>query len=105
MTEETFETRLESALKEHALDSAGNVYTIGMNDVMVYLDEMQKENPELFKKAQSCDPIQLAIEIADMIGSAGIVEHIESAIREALRTQYECLQIPNQTINTEACNG
>ena len=52
MTEETFETRLESALKEHALDSAGNIYTIGMNDVMVYLDEMQKENPELFKKAQ-----------------------------------------------------
>ncbi|MGA7192870.1 MAG: hypothetical protein WBW94_04500 [Anaerolineales bacterium] len=102
MTEETFETRLESALKEHALDAAGNIYTIGLNDVMVYVDEMQKENPELFRKAQNCDPTQLAIEIADMIGSAGIVEHIESAIREAIRTQYECLRITNQTINTEA---
>ena len=105
MTEETFETRLESALKQHALDSADNIYTIGLDDVMAYLNEMQKENPELFEKGKALDPIQLAIEIADMIGSAGIVEHIESAIRDAIRTQYEFMQITNQTINKEACNG
>ena len=89
MTGQSFETQLESALKEHALDSAGNIYTIGLNDVMAYMDELQKESPELFAKAQTCDPVQLAIEIADCIGNEGIVEHIENAIREAIRLQIQ----------------
>ena len=89
MTEETFETRLESSLKEHALDSAGNIYTIGVNDVMAYMHELQTQHPELFAKAQLCDSVQLAIEIADCIGNEGIVEHIENAIREAIRLQIQ----------------
>ena len=89
MTGQIFENQLESALKEHALDSAGNIYTIGLNDVMAYMDELQKVSPELFAKAQTCDPVQLAIEIADCIGNEGIVEHIENAIREAIRLQVQ----------------
>jgi len=89
MTGQSFEIQLESALKEHALDSAGNIYTIGLNDVMAYMDELQKVSPELFAKAQTCDPVQLAIEIADCIGNEGIVEHIENAIREAIRLQVQ----------------
>ena len=89
MTGQSFETKLESALKEHALDSAGNVYTIGVNDVMAYMHELQTQHPELFAKAQLCDSVQLAIEIADCIGNEGIVEHIENAIREAIRLQIQ----------------
>ena len=90
MTGQSFETQLESALKENALDSAGNIYTIGLNDVMAYMDELQKQSPELFATAQTCDPVQLAIEIADCIGNEGIVEHIENAIREAIMLQIQC---------------
>jgi hypothetical protein len=102
MTEETFETKVDSALKEHALDSAGNIYTIGVNDVMAYLNEMQGENPELFKMAKVLDPAQLAIEIADMIGNEGIVEHVENAIREAIRVEFERTQYLHS--NREAGN-
>ena len=89
MTGQSFEIQLETALKQHTLDSAGNIYTIGVKDVMAYMDELQKEGNELFSKAQLCDPVQLAIEIADCIGNEGIVEHIENAIREAIRLQIQ----------------
>jgi len=89
MAEITFEERLKSALKDNALDVEGNVYTIGLDDVLAYFDELKAERPELFQKAQVCDPVQLALEIADMIGNEGIVELIENAIREAIRSVYE----------------
>ena len=89
MAEITFEERLKSALKDHALDVEGNVYTIGLDDVLAYFDELKAERPELFQKAQVCDPVQLALEIADMIGNEGIVEHVENAIREAIRSVHE----------------
>jgi len=96
MTQQRFDTQLESALKEHALDSTGNIYTVGLNDVtlkgrraLAYVNELQNESPELFAKAQTCDPVQVAIEIADCIGNEGIVEHVENAIREATRLQIQ----------------
>jgi len=81
---------LEKALKEHCLNSTGNIYTIGVNDVMAYIEnELPIENPELAAKASELDETSLALEIADCIGSIGIVEFVEGAIRDAIRTQLD----------------
>jgi hypothetical protein len=81
---------LEKALKEHCLDSAGNIYTIGANDVMAYIEgDLALENPELAAKAAALDEASLALEIADCIGNVGIVEFVEGAIRDAIRKELD----------------
>ncbi len=81
---------LEKALNENCLDSTGNIYTIGVSDVMAYIEnELPIENPELAAKISELDENSLALEIADCIGSVGIVEFVEGAIRDAIRTQLD----------------
>ena len=81
---------LENALKQHCLDIAGNIYTIGVEDVMAYIEnELPVADPMLFAQLYTLDETGLALEIADTIGSTGIVELVENAIREAIKTQIE----------------
>ena len=81
---------LEKALNENCLDSTGNIYTIGVCDVIAYIEnELPIENPELAAKASELDETSLAMEISDCIGSVGIVEFVEGAIRDAIRTQLD----------------
>ena len=81
---------LEKALKDNCLDSTGNFYTIVVNDVMAYIEnELPIENPELAANASELDETSLALEIADCIGNVGIVEFVEGAIRDAIRTQLD----------------
>jgi hypothetical protein len=81
---------LEEALKKHCLDSAGNIYTIGANDVMAYIEgDLALENPELAARVSELDETSLALEIADCIGNIGIVEFVEGAIRDAIRKELD----------------
>jgi hypothetical protein len=81
---------LEKALKGNCLDSAGNIYTIGVNDVMAYIENnLALEDPELAAKISELDETSLALEIADAIGNVGIVEKVEDAIREAIKMQIK----------------
>ena len=81
---------LEKALNENCLDSAGNIYTIGVDDIMAYIEgDLALEDPKLAAQVAALDEMSLAIEIADAIGSLGIVEFVENAIRESIKTQIE----------------
>ena len=81
---------LEKALKDNCLDSTGNIYTIGVNDVMAYIEnELPMEKPELAARVSELDETSLALEIADCIGNIGIVELVEGAIRDAIRIQLD----------------
>ena len=79
--------RIKDALAQHCLDSLGNIYTITMDDIVDYIE---KELPPTTKaQLAALDEASLAIEIADAIGSAGIMELIESAICETIKTQIQ----------------
>ena len=79
--------RIKDALAQHCLDSLGNIYTITMDDVMSYIE---KELPSAVKaQLAAIDEASLAIEIADAIGNAGIMELIEAAICETIKTQIQ----------------
>jgi hypothetical protein len=79
--------RIKDALAQHCLDSLGNIYTITVDDVVDYIE---KELPPATKaQLAALDEVSLAIEIADAIGSAGIMELIESAICETIKTQIQ----------------
>ncbi len=79
--------RIKDALAQHCLDSLGNIYTITVDDVVDYIE---KELPPTTKaQLAALDEASLAIEIADAIGSAGIMELIESAICETIKTQIQ----------------
>ncbi|MBI1793439.1 MAG: hypothetical protein HYR70_04525 [Chloroflexi bacterium] len=76
---------LEDALKKNCLDVAGNIYTIGVDDIMAYIEgDLALEDPQLAAQVAALDETSLAIEIADCIGSVGIVEFVEGAIRDAI---------------------
>jgi hypothetical protein len=77
--------RIKDALAQHYLDSFGNVYTVTLDDVMDYIE---KELPPAAKaRLSALNEVSLAIEIADAIGNAGIMELIETAICETIKTQ------------------
>ena len=79
--------RIKDALAQHCLDSLGNIYTITMDDVMSYIE---KELPPATKAQLAVvDEVSLAVEIADAIGNAGIMELIEGAICETIKTQIQ----------------
>jgi hypothetical protein len=79
--------RIRDALTRHCLDSMGNIYTITMDDVVDYIE---KELPPAMKaQLDAIDEGSLAIEIADAIGNAGILELIEGAICETIKTQIQ----------------
>jgi hypothetical protein len=98
---ETNHEALKKALEEHVLDSHGNIYTITVDDVLGYINELIKKHPDLAEKIDTLNQVSLATEIADFIGGVGIVDHIEMAISEAVYLQIECE--PETT--TEVCDG
>jgi hypothetical protein len=78
---------IKDALTQHCLDSLGNIYTITMDDVVSYIEK--ELSPTLKDQLAAIDELSLAIEIADAIGNAGIMELIEAAICEAIKTQIQ----------------
>ena len=98
---ETNHEALKKALEEHVLDNHGNIYTITVDDVLVYMNQLIKRHPDLAEKINTLNQVSLATEIADFIGGVGIVDHIEMAISEAVH-----LQIDRETeTQTEVCEG
>ena len=77
--------RIRDALTQHCLDSMNNIYTITVDDVVDYIEK--ELSPAMTIQLAALDEVSLAIEIADAIGNVGIVELIESAICEAIKTQ------------------
>jgi hypothetical protein len=79
--------RIRTALTQHCLDSFGNIYTVTLDDVMDYIE---KELPPTAKaRLSALDEVSLAIEIADAIGNAGVIELIETSISETVKTQIQ----------------
>ena len=77
--------RIKDALTQHCLDSLGNVYTITVDDIVDYIEK--ELSPALKANLASLDETNLAFEIADAIGNVGIMELIETAICETIKTQ------------------
>ena len=98
---ETNHEALKKALEEQVLDNHGNIYTITVNDVLVYINQLIKRHPNLAERIKTLDQVNLAAEIANFIGGAGIVDHIEMAISEAIHLQIDC----ETETPTEVCDG
>ena len=79
--------RIRDALTQHCLDSMNNIYTITVDDVVDYIEK--ELSPAMRVQLASLDEASLAIEIADAIGNAGIMELIETAICETIKTQIQ----------------
>ena len=79
--------RIKDALTQHCLDSLGNIYTITMDDVVDYIEK--ELSPAMKAQLDALDEVSLAIEIADAIGNAGIMELIEAASCETIKTQIQ----------------
>ena len=79
--------RINDALTQHCLDSIGNVYTITVDDVVSYIEK--ELSPAMTDQLAALDEVSLAIEIADAIGNVGIMELIEAAICETIKTQIQ----------------
>jgi hypothetical protein len=79
--------RIKDALAQHCLDSLGNIYTITMDDVVDYIEK--ELPPDTKAQLAAIDEVSLAIEIADAIGNAGIMELIETAICETIKMQIQ----------------
>ena len=79
--------RIKDAIAQHCLDSLGNIYTITVDDVVDYIEK--ELSPSMAAQLAALDEVSLAIEIADAIGNVGIMELIESAICEAIKTQIQ----------------
>ena len=79
--------RIKDAITQHCLDSMNNIYTITVDDVVDYIE---KELPPATKAQLAVlDEVSLAIEIADAIGNTGVMELIEAAICETIKTQIQ----------------
>lgn len=76
---------IKDALTQHCLDSMNNIYTITVDDVVDYFEK--ELSPAMTAQLAALDEVSLAIEIADAIGNAGIMELMESAICDAIKTQ------------------
>ena len=82
--------KLAEALKTHARSFDDNVYSIGVGDILEYIEtDLRSAFPDLFNQVTSLDPTVLAIEIADAIGEIGILEMVEQSILETIRKQVE----------------
>lgn len=83
-------TELAEALKTHARSFDDNIYSIGVGDILEYIDtDLRAAHPDLFDQVASLDPTVLAIEIADAIGEIGILEMVEQSVLETIRKQIE----------------
>jgi len=82
--------KLAEALKTHARSFDDNVYSIGVGDILEYIEtDLRSAFPDLFNQVTALDPAILAIEIADAIGEIGILEMVEQAILDTIRKQVE----------------
>ena len=82
--------KLADALKTHARSFDDNVYSIGVGDILEYIEtDLRTAFPDLFTQVAALDPTVLAIEIADAIGEIGILEMVEQSILETIRKQVE----------------
>ena len=79
--------RIRDALTQHCLDSMNNIYTITIDDVVDYIEK--ELSPATKAQLAALDEACIAIEIADAIGNAGIMELIETAICETIKTQIQ----------------
>lgn len=79
--------RIRDALTQYCLDSMNNIYTITIDDVVDYIEK--ELSPVMRIQLAALDETNLAIEIADAIGNAGIMELIEAAICETIKTQIQ----------------
>ena len=79
--------RIKDALTQHCLDSLNNIYTITVDDIVDYIEK--ELSPAMRMQLATLDETNLAIEIADAIGNAGIMELIEAAICETIKTQIQ----------------
>ena len=83
-------TQLAEALKTHARSFDDNIYSIGVGDILEYIEtDLRTAFPDLFTQVAALDPTVLAIEIADAIGEIGILEMVEQSILETIRKQVE----------------
>lgn len=83
-------TQLAEALKTHARSFDDNLYSIGVADILEYIQtDLRAAHPDLFNQVASLDPTVLAIEIADAIGEIGILEMVEQSVLETIRKQIE----------------
>ena len=83
-------TKLTDALKTHAHSFDDNIYSIGVGDILEYIQtDLRSAFPDLFNQVAALDPTVLAIEIADAIGEIGILEMVEQSILETIRKQVE----------------
>ena len=98
---ETNPEALKKALEENALDIHGNIYTITVDDVLVYMNQLIKKHPDLAEKIDTLNQVSLATEIGDFIGGVGIADHIEMAISEAVHLQID----REAETPTEVCDG
>lgn len=92
---------LEEQLKEHCLDSYGNIYTVTVEQLKNTALEFVQAHPELIEKIRSLDMASLAYQIQDYIGGVGITDHIEIAVSEAIRDE---IRRATETL-TEARHG
>ena len=76
---------IKDALTQHVLDSLGNIYTITVDDVVDYIEK--ELSAEMTAQLAALDEVNLAIEIADAIGNAGVMELVEGVICETIKTQ------------------
>ena len=81
---------IKDALTQHVLDSLGNIYTITVDDVVDYIEK--ELSPEMTVQLAALDEVNLAIEIADAIGNAGVMELVEGVICETIKTQIGIAQ-------------
>ena len=82
--------QLAEALKTHARSFDDNIYSIGVGDILEYIQtDLRAAFPDLFNQVAALDPTVLAIEIADAIGEIGILEMVEQSILETIRKQVE----------------
>jgi hypothetical protein len=83
-------TKLADALKTHARTFDDNLYSIGVADILEYIQtDLRATHPDLFDQVASLDPTVLAIEMADAIGEIGILEMVEQSVLETIRKQIE----------------
>jgi hypothetical protein len=94
--------RIKDALTQHCLDSMNNIYTITVDDVMDYIEK--ELSPAMKAQLAALDEVSLAIEIADTIGNVGIVELVEGAICEAIKTQIVIAREGEAEAAVEAAN-
>ncbi len=92
--------RIKDALAQHCLDSMGNIYTITVDDIADYIEK--ELSPEMTAQLAALDETNLAIEIAEALGNAGVMELVETAVCETIKTQ---IAIAREALREARCES